>query len=167
MKDFAKHLTGTAGEMAVGSKLCLQGWVPSLTTNNCPTLDILCYNPENKKNVSIQVKTIRLKYGQSDNVLSSNGYLLGFIKHKSLFEDLKEIATPFVFVTIDNNDIFKFYILSSDDLKQIAIKIDEDYNGHQKRQENRFKETECLGIPLRYLTDSSLNFEENWHKIWE
>ena len=41
IKDYQKLLTGLAGECAVMKELCLKGWCPSMTYNNCPTIDIL------------------------------------------------------------------------------------------------------------------------------
>lgn len=65
MRDYWKNLTGLAGECAVMTELCLRGYVPSLAYNNCPTIDILCYNPAINKTITIQVKTIREKgYGK-------------------------------------------------------------------------------------------------------
>ena len=53
-----KTLTGLAGEFSVAAKLCLQGFVASLTFKNYPGVDIFCFDPATNRLARVQVKTI-------------------------------------------------------------------------------------------------------------
>jgi len=54
-----KQLTQMAGEYLVAAHLCLSGYVAFLTWKNYPKVDVFCLNPNNNRQVPIQVKTTR------------------------------------------------------------------------------------------------------------
>lgn len=113
MRDYKKHLIGTAGELEVAKILCLKGWVPSLTTNNCPAFDIFGFNPETNKSVVIQVKTTK-----DDEKNKRNSFQLG-ISHENREQSLHSIPGPYVFVHIDINNKFRYFILAREQLQRV------------------------------------------------
>jgi hypothetical protein len=79
-----KTLTALAGEFLVAGHLYLKGFVASLTLKNYPGVDISGLNPDNGKQVAIQVKTIR----------GGRSYCVP--------EGVDKLDNPFVFVHIDS-----------------------------------------------------------------
>ncbi|MGD0757051.1 MAG: hypothetical protein ABR927_18545 [Bacteroidales bacterium] len=61
MKRIDSQITSMAGEFLTVGKLFKKGVQASVTFGNAKKIDILAYNPENKKNFNIQVKTLRKK----------------------------------------------------------------------------------------------------------
>jgi|GEM_PF-1871608 len=162
MRNYQNHLTGTAGEMAVGMSLCLKGWIPSLTTNNCPTLDLFCFNPDTKESVAIQIKTTRDKEDDNGKFKKNNSFMLGSITHATIEEDIKNIITPFIFVHIDVKNNIKYYILSKQDIVNEILAIDKYCREIRKRKNAEFSPKEQLAIPLSYLE----KYENQWDNLW-
>ena len=98
-----KILLGLSGEFAVASYLCLQGYVASLTLKNYPKVDIFVFNPQNKRNGTIQVKT----------TLGVVGYLLP--------ESISEGDPTFVFVYFETGDSSpQFFVVPAKRVAEIS-----------------------------------------------
>lgn len=155
MKDFNKNLTGLAGECAVMTQLCLKGYAPSMTYNNCPSIDIICYNPELKKTVTIQVKTVREK--KNGNKIYSFPVMGNRDEREEFY---KEVSGAFVFVYIDCNDLFHFYILSKEQFITLSRKIEDDYDALVRSKP--IKPKSPMAMPRKQV----LEFENKWENLW-
>ena len=107
--QLAKLITGLAGEFLVAGHLSLKGYVASLTLKNYPEVDIFCLNPQNGKQITIQVKTKR----------GGQGYFVP--------EKVDDSETPFVFVDIDKDDSYDFYVIPARDVASLSAKQRQDY----------------------------------------
>ncbi|MCE1167582.1 MAG: hypothetical protein LWX70_05740 [Sphingobacteriia bacterium] len=154
-KDFKKHLIGTAGELAVANMLCLKGWVPSLTSNNCPSFDVFGYDPENMKSCVIQVKTTKEEDG-----IKRTSYQLGF-SHDRREEWLGDLNCPYVFVHIDKDNKHRFFILSALELKDIIIRTDDEY--FFKARQKPIDPTYPVAIQVKDIEE----FEDKWNNLWK
>jgi hypothetical protein len=153
-KDYKKHLIGTAGELAVANMLCLHGWVPSLTSNNCPSFDVFGYNPETKKSCVIQVKTTKDEKGHR-----KSSFQLGFT-HDNRDEWLTNLTCPYVFVHIDLENKHTFYILSAIDLKGLVIRTDDEYY-------NKERAKPLNPYPVAIQIKDIAAFENRWENLWK
>lgn len=154
-KDYTKHLIGTAGELAVANMLCLQGWVPSLTSNNCPSFDVFGYDPFTKKSCVIQVKTTKDEKGHK-----KSSFQLGFA-HNKRTEWLNDLTCPYVFVHIDLENKHTFYILSAPVLKEMIIKTDDEY--YNKKRVKPLNPSYPVAIQLKDMAE----FENKWENLWK
>lgn len=153
-KNYKKHLVGTAGELAVANKLCLHGWVPSLTSNNCPSFDVFGYDPETDKSCIIQVKTTKDEKGYKKSSFS-----LGFT-HDKRAGWIDNLSSPYVFVHIDLDNTHRFYILSCLQLIHIVLKTDDEYANRQR--EKPLNQSYPVAIHLKYIKE----FEDKWENLW-
>jgi hypothetical protein len=60
-KPTDKQITGLAGEFFVAAELLKRGLQTSMTLGTAKQIDLLAYNPENKKAYPVQVKTLKAK----------------------------------------------------------------------------------------------------------
>lgn len=153
-KDYQKHLIGTAGELAVANMLCLRGWVPSLTSNNCPSFDVFGYDPATQRSCVIQVKTTKDEKGYK-----KSSFQLGFA-HNKRSEWLNDLTCPYVFVHIDLENKHTFYILSALDLIEVIIKTDDEY--FNKKREKPLKD-----YPVAIRLNDIAEFENKWENLWK
>lgn len=155
MKNYRKNLTGLAGESAVVTQLCLRGFVPSMTYNNCPTVDILCYNPEINRTITIQVKTVREK---------ENGkkiYAFPIMGNRDERENFyRDVSGPFVFVYIDQNCHFSFYILSKEQFVNLSRQIELDYDNLPR------KKALTPNSPMAMPKSCIIEYENKWENLW-
>lgn len=156
MKDYKKLLSGTAGECAVMTQLCLKGWVPSLAYNNCPTFDIFCYEQNSKKTVAIQVKTVHEK---QDGKKIYAFPIMGNRDNREVFYN--DVAGPYVFVYIDSLNNIRYYILSKDQFVSLSRRIENDYD--EKPRLKHLKEGSPMAMPLSEI----LQYENAWDNIWK
>lgn len=155
IKDYQKLLTGLVGECAVMKELCLKGWCPSMTYNNCPTIDILCYHPESKKTVAIQVKTVQEK------IAGRKIYAFPVMGNRDNRQSFyKEVSGPYIFVYIDHNNHFRYYILSKEQFINLSSKIEDDYDNLPREKE--IKPNSPMAMPVKCLQ----SFENQWENIW-
>lgn len=162
-KNYTKHLIGTAGELAVAKIACLKGWVPSLTTNNCPAFDIFLFDPEFNKSIVVQVKTIRDKKNGDGKIEKKTSFPLGAIYHANLDNGLKEINCPYVFVHIDADDNFSFYVLGKNELIETIKEVDKPYRDQRYKKGKVFSPKENVAIPLKYIE----KYKNQWDNVWK
>lgn len=104
-----KTLTSLAGEFSVAGKLCLEGYMASLTLKNYPGVDIFCMNPKSGKSTTVQVKTIR----------DTNDYFLP--------EHFPNKDQVFVFVHISSNDALEYFVVPAREVERISSEGREKY----------------------------------------
>lgn len=153
-KDYKKHLIGTAGELAVANMLCLHGWVPSLTSNNCPSFDVFAYDPDAQRSCVIQVKTTKDEKGSK-----KSSFQLSF-SHDKRDEWLDNLNCPYVFVHIDIDNKHRFYILSVSTLRDVVVRTDDEY--FNKKREKPLNPTYPVAIQLKDIVE----FESKWENLW-
>ncbi|MBO5531540.1 MAG: hypothetical protein J5977_03670 [Fibrobacter sp.] len=85
-----KQISGMAGEFLTAGKLFKLGLQAAVTLGNAKSVDILAYNPQNKKNYNVQVKTNREKncflIGK-ENVSSEQIYVFVLLNSPNQNED--------------------------------------------------------------------------------
>lgn len=80
-----KQLSSLAGEFAVASKLCLEGYVASLTLKNYPGVDIFAFNPKSENQITIQVKASTDGWFNAPKTVSKKSvFIYVHIKNKTL-----------------------------------------------------------------------------------
>ncbi len=154
-KDFRKHLVGTAGELAVANMLCLHGWAPSLTSNNCPSFDVFAYDPETQSSCVIQVKTTKDEVGSK-----KTSFQLSF-SHDKRDEWLDNLNCPYVFVHIDIENRHRFFILSASYLTEVVARTDDEY--FNRKREKPLNPTYPVAIQLKDIVE----FENKWENLWQ
>ena len=135
-----KTLIGLAGEFMVAGQLCLRGYVASLTLKNYPKVDIFCLNPDDGKQVAIQVKTKR----------GGNSYYIP--------ENIDGSENPFVFVYIGPDDSVEYYILSAEDVARLSREERDEYlrsRPHVRREQPRM-------LSLGNMSE----FKDRWDGLW-
>ncbi len=75
-----RTLISLTGEYAVASQLCLRGYQASLTLKNFPKVDVLAYNPKNRRTIPIQVKTSTTAHFDPKNISMKNTLVYVYIK---------------------------------------------------------------------------------------
>jgi len=138
-----KILLGLSGEFAVASHLCLHGYVANLTPKNYPGVDILAFNPKNKRSVAIQVKAKLTELGGEDYFLH---------------EKINDEDPPFVFVEFaTKDDVPQFFVVSAKDVAEISERERESYiKAHPdvKKEQPRM-------ISLRTIQE----FKDQWQSL--
>jgi hypothetical protein len=131
-----KTLLGLSGEFAVASHLCLCGYVASLTLKNYPGVDIFAFNPKNKRNVSIQVKT----------KLGGRRYFLP--------KDISETGPAFVFVLFETKEYPpQFFVVPSKEVVEISKR---EARGFKKPPEEQPRMISITGIR---------EFKDQWQNL--
>lgn len=154
-RNYKRILSGLAGESAVMRELCVRGWLPSMSYNNSPIFDLFCYNPELDRTVTIQVKTVKEK---EDGKKIPSFPISGNRDERLSF--YKEVSGPYVFVYIDKDNNFKFYILSKDQFIDLSSQIEYDYDNFPRSKP--LKPGSPMAMPLKNLQE----FENCWENLW-
>lgn len=155
MADYTKHLIGLSGEMAVAKSLCEQNFVPTLASNNSPMFDVFCLNPILQKSIVIQVKTIKDKKGNKVTAFP----LLGNRDKRTAFYN--EVVGPFVFVHIDLELNYRYFILSKKQFVDLSSKVESDYDVLPRKKP--LKPGNPMTMPMKHILD----FENQWDNLWK
>lgn len=141
MKQQKRYLLNLAGEFGVCSELAKRNILPNLTFGNYKSADILVINSNNKKSISIEVKTS-----------NSKRIVTGF------FQKYKTRETPhpdiWIVVQIDIDMNSTYYILTHEEMATIQM------------ERNKMEEwMHIKGGVDNISTDQLTNFEGKWEKI--
>lgn len=114
-KSAERRLIELAGQYAVAAQMSLLGWHPSPTVGNFPDIDLIAYNIETNKRLTIQVKTGRGRWGIGTAKKDGDRWRI---------DGLAENADIYVLVDLTANELQKaeFYIIPTKELKQIVEK---------------------------------------------
>lgn len=154
MKDYNKFLIGLSGELSVAKFLCEQGFVPTLANNNCPVFDIFCFNPYTKQTIVIQVKTVKDRLGNKKNAFP----IMSNRDNRQEFYD--NVSGPYVFVHIDINNQYSFFILSKEQFIETSSKIEDDYDKKERKIPLN------PGSPMAYPIKNLDVFKDKWENLW-
>lgn len=198
-KPFSDKQIGEIGEHAVIQKLMENGWYAmnwNMGFNNMQSVDIVCFNPEERKTVNIQVKTAWIATDDADpNFITgltsdSDGNITPKLDEK--------IIGPWIFVTATGergNMKFRFYILTKDEVKRLIEDTNRWYVVETQRGEDgkaKLKGKVLIGLylhwiigdpnnkldgvvnrkafrhgPLKNPLCGKPNPEDKWDKIWK
>lgn len=153
-KMYRKHLVGLSGELAVAKALCEKGFVPTLANNNCPVFDIFCFNPYTKQTIVIQVKTVKDRLGNKKNTFP----IMSNRDNRQEFYD--NVSGPYVFVHIDINNQYSFFILSKEQFIETSSKIEDDYDKKERKIPLN------PGSPMAYPIKNLDVFKDKWENLW-
>jgi hypothetical protein len=122
-------LAGLAGEYAVAARMALHGWHASPTIKTFPKVDLVAYNPETGKRLTVQVKTGR-RGAWNVGVIERDGGLWQI-------RQLDEPADVYVLVEVsdDPEPVFSFYIVPTSKLKEILLQHAEAKYGKRRTVE--------------------------------
>ena len=136
---FEKQLTGMAGEYFTLGKLFKKGLQAAVTVGNAKAIDILAYNTINRKNYTVQVKTLRKKEDF-------------FLKEKNINSD-----HIFVFIVLNEfgNDEEYYIINGSEILKNIN-----KFFGSTYKSENPSKMSTIRYKALKEYKDNWKEFDK-------
>ena len=101
---------GIAGEFSVLSMLALKGLDANMTLGNTKGVDILASNPESGNMYRVEVKTA--SYNERVEKMFGTGRVMHWMLGKKA-EHLKDDKQFYCFVSIDDNDHFRYFIVPS------------------------------------------------------
>ena len=146
LKSLSKLELGTLGENLVLEKLKKLGYDAvnaNTIKNNYKAIDLICTNPQNSQSVGIQVKT----------TFGSN-VPIGMTIENS-FRDIleKKIVGPWVFIHIDKQGEFRFFILSKEEMITLTHESNNWYVNEWKTtfRKNPIKLTSACGLCIKWL----------------
>jgi Holliday junction resolvase len=157
-KPFSDKQIGEIGEHAVIQKLMENGWYAmnwNMGFNNMKSVDIVCFNPDERKTVNIQVKTAWITTDDADpNIITglisdSDGNITPKLDEK--------IIGPWVFVTATGekgNMRFRYYILTKDEVKRLINDTNHWYVVETQRGEDgkgKLKGNVLIGLYLHWI----------------
>ena len=156
---------GYAGEFLVAAKLCLMGYIATLTLKAHPNIDILVYNPESGKAIGLQVKTTRQRHKNP----SEDEYTIVSCGYPKLDEKLnKKVKNPHVFVHVLKDETINYYVVPPEEVKK-AVKNRATKYLETKSEEKRKKimEGEADVGPKPLLVKDIEKYKDNWKLIEE
>lgn len=150
---FSKNLISNAGEYYVCAELCRRNILALLTPKNNPLFDITASDPQGKRTVYIQVKTMGL-----DN---NDGWLLG----KKITAKQKNPNLYIVLVNMNPSGENDYYIYEYD---VFAAKVGENYKKYistPKRDGSNRKEMKGRWYKLSYFNELDKQSLNNWELL--
>ena len=134
MRSLSPHLTATAGEHFVASKLALLGYIPALVRQGAPSVDILASTIDGGRTVAVQVKTTEWAMRTRGRGDKKRPHELQFpLGHHAI--ELTEDSSIFCFVDLKVHDK-----AASPDVYVVPAKIlKREYQGENIRQYSYFR----------------------------
>jgi hypothetical protein len=149
----SKNMVATAGEHYVCAELCRRNILALLTPKNNPLFDVLASDPEGRRTVAIQVKTMSLRNDQGWKV----GVDLSIKRHN-----------PNLFVVLVNmrpdgsND---FYVYEHDSISDRLDQLYADYIAKPKRDGTPRKDVSFRWIDLVRMADEDRARLNAWNLL--
>ena len=158
-RHLSKTLTALAGEFLVAGHICLQGYVASLTLKNYPGVDIFALNPRTNKQVTIQVKTARLRLPHPRRPTPAGTYPQGaYFVPESVDEHPDR---PFVFVAIMPDHQVEYFIVPGRSVAEISEQERQQYLEWTRSTGRTVSETQPRMISVDALTP----FRDRWELL--
>lgn len=98
------QLAGLAGTYLIAAELTLKGFIATVTSRNAKAVDILAYNPSQKKTIEIQVKT-----NSEDSTWEVDWGVKGA-------KEIKSATLYYAFVKLQKGTPHKIYLVKSKDV---------------------------------------------------
>ena len=144
------NMIGNAGEYYVCAELCRRNVLALITPKNNPLFDIVASDPEGKRSIQIQVKTMSI-----DN---KQGWKLGV-------NMTKKHNNPKLFVVLVNMHNQKpndYYIYKYDDFAQRINEVYKEYISAKKKDGTSKKELKFRFFDFRYFKKKDHNRRNKW-----
>jgi len=129
--EIKKEFKGNVGLFLVCAELSKRNLIAMPTSRNTKGYDIIVLNPATNKSIGVQVKC------------SDKKEFPIFSSHWKNYNDKinEKIMSPFVFVDISNIDDPRYYILTEEEMKDLAKEKIEGYiKIYQKKHKKTFEE---------------------------
>jgi len=144
------NMIGNAGEYYVCAELCKRNILALITPKNNPIFDIIASDPEGKRSIQIQVKTM--------SITNKQGWKLGV-------NMTKKRNNPKLFVVLVNMHNDKpndYYVYKYDDLAQRINEVYNEYISEKKKDGTSKKELKFRFFDFRYFRKKDYNRLNNW-----
>jgi hypothetical protein len=146
----SKNMIGVAGEYYVCAELCRQNILALITPKNNPLFDIVASDPDGKRIISIQVKTMALenKQGWRLNVSST-----------------EKVGNPNLYVVLvkmrqdGSND---YYVYKHDELAERVARNYLQYIKTPKRDGSKRKDVDFRWFDFREFTEADKARRNKW-----
>jgi len=146
----SKNMIGTAGEYYVCAELCRRNILALLTPKNNPLFDVLATNPNGKRAISIQVKTM--------GIGNKQGWKLGMgITKKQKNDNLYVVLVNML--EEGKND---FFIYKYDELVERVNEVYQEYMSTPKKDGGKKKEVNFRWFDFRYFNDRDWKRKNKW-----
>jgi len=152
---------GYAGEFLVAAKLCLMGYVATLTLKAHPNIDILVYNPENGKAIGLQVKTTKQQYKRNS---SKDGFNIVTCRPDELEKRLDErVKNPYVFVHVLDDGTINYYVVGPEEVKRVCKENFERWVREKKPSKESLEKEHVHRVIIKDIE----KYKDNWKLIEE
>ena len=146
-------MIGNAGEYYVCAELCKRNILALITPKNNPLFDIVASDPEGKRSVHIQVKTM--------STTNKQGWKLGVdIKRKKNNPKLFVVL-----VNMHNKERNDYYIYKYDDFANRVNEVYDEYISKKKKDGNSKKELNFRFFDFRYFKKKDRNKLNKWSSL--
>jgi len=146
----SKNMIGAAGEYYVCAELCRQNILALPTPKNNPIFDLLASDPEGKKTVAIQVKTMSLENNQ--------GWRLGV----DMENDRNNPNLFIVLVNMQKDGTNDYYIFQHDDFSARVRGSYRNYLETPKKNGDPRKEVNFRWFDFSCFNEADKNRKNNW-----
>ena len=143
-------MIGNAGEYYVCAELCRRNILALITPKNNPLFDIVASDPEGKRSVQIQVKTMSINNKQ--------GWKLGVNMTKK-HSNPKQCV---VFVNMHDQTPNDYYIYKYDDFAQRVSEVYEEYISAKKKNGTSKKELKFRFFDFRCFKKKDHSRRNKW-----
>ncbi len=146
-------MIGNAGEYYVCAELCRRNILALITPKNNPLFDIVASDPEGKRSVQIQIKTMSINNKQV--------WRLGV-------NMAKKHNNPKLFVVLVNMHDEKpndYYIYKYDDFAQRVSEVYEEYIFAKKKDGTSKKELKFRFFDFKYFKKKDHNRRNKWNLL--
>ena len=143
-------MIGNAGEYYVCAELCKRNVLALITPKNNPLFDVMASDPDGKRNVQIQVKTM--------STTNKQGWKLGV-------DMTKKRKNPKLFVVLVNMHDDKpndYYIYKYDAFAERVNEIYDEYISAKKKDGTSKKELSFRFFDFRYFKKKDYNRLNKW-----
>lgn len=146
----SKTLIGTAGEYYVCAELCRRNILALITPKNNPLFDIVASDPESKRIISIQVKTMSIENEQ--------GWRLGMDLTKS-----KDNPNLYVVpVNMKADGMNDYFIYEYNALSERINQIYSEYISTPKKDGTARKDIDFRWFDHKFMNDSDRSRLNDW-----
>ena len=163
-------LKSLIGEYRVASELARIGFLTTTFSKNIKDFDIIAINPEGKKSLKIQVKTITYRPTKEGKIPQSIGYPfdaktffeIDFQESRQIIKSEKEYKPNYDFLiffvmSLDDRKYDKFFVIKP---KQLAKIIRKDYSSYIKETGGKRKRN-YNSTDTRFFPAKQQKFEDN------
>lgn len=143
-------MIGNAGEYFVCAELCKRNILALIAPKNNPLFDILASDPEGKRSVQIQVKTM--------SITNKQGWKIGI----NMTEKCNNPKLFVVLVNMHDDKPNDYYIYKHDNLAERISEVYKEYISEKKKDGTPKKELSFRFFDFRYFKKKDHNRLNKW-----